>query len=253
MKSLGYQRYEGSWRSSQEISLMKQADRVTAGEVAAKKRLERLRRELDKPETAEHAAEQIRMIDDPLAVSSLSQAIRAEPVARARLLYVEALAHIDTVDAVGALLALAVDYPDREVRWQATKQLKQARPTQVVPPLLASLFGPDNGRINRAAAVLGEVGDRSVVQPLIKVLVTNHQVVTEPGSGGKTSATFTPGGGGLSLGGSLKTSTVRVENRQVLEALIKLTDVNYGWDQSGWKSWWRNQQLSPSTDLRRSP
>ena len=252
MKSLGYQRYEGSWRTSQEISLMKQADQVTAGQVAARKQLERLRRDLDKPALAEQAAEQIRKIDDPLAAQALSQAIKAEPVARARLLYVEAIAHIGTADAVGVLLALALDYPDREVRWQATKQLEQARPTQVVPPLVAALFGSDNSRINRAAAVLGEIGDHSAIEPLIRVLVTNHQVVTDPGSGGKTSAAFSPAGGGLSLGGGPKTSTVSARNRQVLEALVILTEVNFGWDQASWQSWWRKQQLSPTTDLRRS-
>jgi len=29
--------------------------------------------------------------------------------------------------------------------------------------------------------------------------------------------------------------------------------VNYSWDQASWQAWWRGQQLSPETDLRRSP
>jgi HEAT repeat protein len=253
MESLGYQRYEGAWRTSQEISLMKQADTFTAGQVAARQQLERLRRDLDKPATAEQAAEQIRGMHDPLAVPALSQAIQAEPLTRARLLYVEALAHIGTADAVGTLLSLALDHPDREVRWQATEQLEQAPSAQVVPPLVAALAGPHNDRINRAAAVLGRVGDRSAIEPLIRALVTTHVVVTDPGTGGQTSATFTPGGGGLTLGGGPKTSTVSAQNRQVLEALTALTEVNYSWDQASWQAWWRGQQLSPETDLRRSP
>jgi hypothetical protein len=253
MEAMGYQRYEGAWRTSQEIGLMKQADEVTAGQVAARQKLEQLRRDLDKPATAELAAEQIRGLQDPLAVPALAQAIQAEPLARARLLYVEALASIGTADAVGVLLSLALDYPDREVRWQAAEQLEQASPARVVPPLVAALAGTNNDRINRAAAVLGRVGDRSAIEPLIRALVTTHLVVIDPGSGGKTSATFSPGGGGLSLGGGPKTSAVSAHNRHVLEALTALTKVNYGWDQASWQNWWREQQLSPQTDLRRSP
>ena len=43
MAVLGYQRYRGSWRTAQEISLIEQAEAAKQGEVAARQRLERLR------------------------------------------------------------------------------------------------------------------------------------------------------------------------------------------------------------------
>lgn len=252
MEALGYQRFDGAWRTAQEISLIKQAKAVTAAEVAARQQLERLRRDLDKPDRAEQAAVAIRELDDPLVVPALVKAVATDPVPRARLLYVEALGNIQAPAAVQALLALAIDHADREVRWQATEQLTQAHATQVVPPLVAALSGPDNDRINRAAAVLGRVGNRSAIEPLIGALATRHTVVTDPGSGGQTSASFSPGSGGLALGGGPKTRTVLAKNRQVLEALVALTDVNYGWDRDAWRAWLLAQQLPPETDLRRS-
>jgi len=252
MEALGYQRFEGAWRTAQEISLIKQAKAVTAAEVAARQQLEQLRRELDKPDRAEQAAAAIREIDDPLAVSALVKAVTTEIVPRVRLLYVEALGKIQTPAAVDALLTLAIDHADREVRWQATEQLTKAHAAQVVPPLVAVLNCPDNTKINRAAAVLGRVGNWSAIEPLIHALVTRHTVVTDPGSGGQTSATFSPSGGGLALGGGPKTRTVLAKNHQVLEALVGLTDVNYGWDRDAWRTWLLGQRLPPETDLRRS-
>ena len=57
METLGYHRYRGSWRTQQEIDLDKQAEAVTKSRVVARQRLQRLRRELDKPEAGKNIAE----------------------------------------------------------------------------------------------------------------------------------------------------------------------------------------------------
>ena len=60
MESHGYHRYRGSWRTQQEINLLKQAEAATKSRVEARQRLERLRRELDEPEVSDRVAEDIR-------------------------------------------------------------------------------------------------------------------------------------------------------------------------------------------------
>jgi hypothetical protein len=251
MESHGYHRYQGSWRTEQEILLLKQAEVVTEKKVEARQRLERLRRDLEKSKSSEQVAEEIRRIEDPFSVLALISAINTESVARVRLLYVEALGNIDTGDGIRALLSLVLNHPDSEVRWSAIERLKQRQSIQVVPPLVAALRGNDIYRINRAAVALKTLGDESAVQPLMRVLITQQVVTVGAGSGGKTSATFSPTGGGLALGSSQKTKVVVSQNADVLEALTTLTNKNFGWDQTSWHLWFRNQGVSQTVDIRR--
>ena len=251
MESHGYHRYRGAWRTQQEINLYKQAEAATKSRVEARQRLERLRRELDKSGANEDFATEIRQTNDPFSVMALITAINTDPIPRIRLLYVEALGNIDSADAVGALLSLVLNHADSEVRWSAIEQLKGKESIQVVPPLVAALRGADSNRINHAAFALKTLGDESAVQPLIDVLITRHVVSSGTESGGKTSVTFSPTGGGLALGGNQKTKAVSLQNAQVLEALTTLTNVNYGWDQSRWHLWFLNQGVPPAIDIRR--
>lgn len=72
-------------------------------------------------------------------------------------------------------------------------------------------------RINRAAEVLGRLGVSSAVDSLVKVLITVHTAVVSDGnSEGSTNATFTPSGGGLSMGGGAKRIKVESKNEAVL-------------------------------------
>ena len=251
MESHGYHRYRGSWRTQQEINLLKQAEAATKSRVEARQRLERLRRELDEPGVSERVAEEIRRTNDPFSIVALITAINKDPSPRVRLLYVEALGNIDSTDAIGALVSLILNHSDSEVRWSAIEELKDKDSIQVVSLLVAALSGTDSHRINRAAFALRTLGDESAIKPLINVLITQKVVSPSPESGGKTSVTFSPTGGGLALGGNQKTKVVSLQNAQVLEALTTLTNVNYGWDQSRWHLWFLNQGVSSAIDIRR--
>ena len=87
--------------------------------------------------------------------------------------------------------------------------------------------------------------------PLVDVLETEQIVVVGGGSEGATSATFTPTGGGLSLGSTAKRQKTRVQNQQVLEALVRLTGVNFEWNATAWRAWLSSRQGPPDIDLRR--
>ena len=251
MESHGYHRYRGSWRTQQEINLLKQAEAATKSRVEARQRLERLRRELDEPGVSERVAEEIRRTNDPFSIVALITAINKDPSPRVRLLYVEALGNINSTDAIGALVSLILNHSDSEVRWSAIEELKDKDSIQVVSLLVAALGGTDSHRINRAAFALKTLGDESAIKPLINVLITQKIVSPSSESGGKTSVTFSPTGGGLALGGNQKTKAVSLQNAHVLEALTTLTNVNYGWDQSRWHLWFLNQGVSSTVDIRR--
>jgi hypothetical protein len=154
---------------------------------------------------------------------------------------------------VAALVVAALDHADDETRVAAVERLVVIGPHAAVPPLVAALHGPDNARVNRAAEALGRLGVPSAVGPLIDALQTKHVVVQGDGTGeGSMTAAYTPAGGGLSMGGGPKKTTVVAKNDRVLEALITLTGKNFEWDATAWRAWLATSQSpAPGYDPRR--
>ena len=252
MTARGFVRYRGMWRTVQEIELIERADRVNLAQREWTIRLERLRKRLDDPRQAEAAVEEIREIADPFAVPALAAALGKERMPRVRADYVEALSHIRGAEAMTALVSVAVDHADPETRILAVERLVDIGPEIAAQAIAGALGGADNARINRAAEALGRLGSASAVGPLIGALETEHMLVAGGGAPeGSTTATFTPSGGGLSMGGGPKRQKTRVQNQRVLEALVKITGENFDWNTAAWRAWQANRQLPPDFDPRR--
>lgn len=253
MARLGFIRHGRAWRTAQEIEIIEREEKAAAARREWKTRLERLRRRLDVPTESAAAVEDIRGISDPFAVQPLAEALLAEPVPRVRGLYIESLSRIPSPDALASLVAVALDHSDAETRIAAVERLAAIGAAHAVPPLAAALASADNAQVNRAAEALGRLGAAAAVQPLIAALETEHvSVVSDGRAPGSTTATFTPSGGGFSMGGGPKRVTVKRRNDRVLEALIALTGVNFQWDQAAWRAWLANERsLPPEYDLRR--
>lgn len=252
MAKLGYHRHSGGWRTVQEIEIIERNEKTALAQKQWNKKLERLRQDLATGAAAD-AAEGLAEITDPQAVPALTAALASDPLRRVRLLYMESLLRIGTPAAQAALVAAAVDHPDPETRIDATDRLAKLAPQAAANALAAALTGPDNARINRAAAVLGRLGVATVVPRLVNVLETRHVVTVGDGPPeGSTTATFTPSGGaGLSMGSSRRQVAVPMKNEQVLEALVRLTGENFGWDLTAWRGWLARQRAPASIDLRR--
>ena len=252
MTARGFVRYRGMWRTVQEIELIERSDRVNLAQKEWTIRLERLRKRLDDPRQAEAAVEEIREIADPFAVPALAAALGKERMPRVRADYVEALSHIRGPEAMTTLVSVAVDHADPETRILAAERLVDIGPEMAAQAIAGALGGADNARINRAAEALGRLGSASAVGPLIGALETDHMLVVGGGAAeGSTTATFTPSGGGLSMGGGPKRQKTRVQNQRVLEALVKITGENFDWNTAAWRAWQANRQLPPDFDPRR--
>jgi hypothetical protein len=251
MAARGFVRYRGSWRTVQEIELIERAERANVARKEWTGRLERMRKRLEQPAQTEAAAEEIREISDGFAVPALVAALADEPQQRVRALYVEALARISGPDAAQALLAVAVDHVDPETRVLAVEQLAAIDAIGAAQAIVPALAGSDNPRINRAAEALGRLGVASAVGPLIAVLETEHVVVVDAAAEGSTTATFTPSGGGLSMGGGPKRRKQRVQNQRVLEALVALTGANFDWNAQAWRAWLASRETPADFDPRR--
>jgi hypothetical protein len=247
MAALGWTRFRGAWRTAQEIELIERAEAANLAEKQWNQRLARLRGQLDQPRAADRAAEELREISDPHAVPAIAAALATEPVFQVRGWYVESLARIRSAAAFQSLVAIALDHPDSETRIVAVERLETIGSEQAMPGLVAGLAGGDPARVNRAAEALGRLGDRSVILPLVSVLEM-RQVVTAAGPPpGSTSATFSPtGGSGLSMGGGPTQRVVMVRNERVLEALVALTGVDFGWDAAAWRQWFASERQPPA-------
>ncbi|MFM8635925.1 MAG: HEAT repeat domain-containing protein [Planctomycetia bacterium] len=252
MAALGYQRHGGSWRTAQEIAIIERNARTNVAQKEWNKKIERLRRDVAGGNDSDRAAEELQEIADPHAVPAITAALAAEPNRRVRLLYLNALTRIRDPSARMALVAAAVDHPNPETRIDAAEKLAELAPREAANAISAALAGPDNGRINRAAAALERIGVPTVVPALIASLETRHVVTVGDGPPeGSTTATFTPEGGGLSLGSSRKQVAVPFKNEQVLEALVSLSGKNFGWDVAAWRAWLARQRAPATIDLRR--
>jgi hypothetical protein len=252
MTARGFVRYRGMWRTVQEIELIERSDRVNLAQKEWNIRLELLRKRLDDPRQAEAAVEEIREIADPCAVPALAAALGKERMPRVRADYVEALSHIRGPEAMTTLVSVAVDHADPETRILAAERLVDIGPEMAAQAIAGALGGADNARINRAAEALGRLGSASAVGPLIGALETEHMLVAGGGAPeGSTTATFTPSGGGLSMGGGPKRQKTRVQNQRVLEALVKITGENFDWNTAAWRAWQANRQSPPDFDPRR--
>lgn len=247
MAALGLVRYRGAWRTAQEIELIERDEAATVAQKQWNAKLARLRRQLEQPASADRAAEELAEISDPLAVPALAAALAAEPVFRVRASYVQSLGHIRTPDAVQVLISTAADHPDAETRFAAVERLVAIGPHQAVPPLVAALASSDNARVNRAAEALGRLGVPTAIEPLIAALETRHVTVVGAGQpAGSTSATFTPQGGGLAMGGGPKRQVVAVRNDRVLAALVALTGQHFEWNADAWRAWLVNERSLPA-------
>ncbi len=252
MTGRGYIRHSGAWRTPQEIELLERSERTTAAEKEWAARLRRLRSQVDDPAASAAAAEAIRETVDPHAVPSLVAEVAREHLRTVRTWYLEALGRIGSADAVRALVVTAIDHADAETRLEAAEELAARYASQVVPAVVVVLGDADNARVNRAADLLGRLGDASAVAALIEALETRHTVVTSDGTPeGSTTATFTPSGGGLSLGGNRQTQVVTVRNPSVHEALVALAGVDFQWDTAAWRSWLANRDAPAGFDPRR--
>lgn len=258
-RSQGYEDYRGRRRLMQEITLIEEKRKQDLAEREWMQRLHTLRSMLNTA-TAAKAQEQLLAIKDPRAVSTIADYLRREKLRPVKLIYVHVLANIADSPSIRVLVASSLVDEDEEVRVACLDRLVELDAPGVATFYLKALTDRDNFRVNRAAYALARLGDASTIAPLIDALVTKHTFVYEaPKSGGPDTITSTfrndqaahaagrptlPGrSSGVSMGGGKKTVTERIQNQEVLTALLKLTGgTNYGYDQAAWRGWLESQE-----------
>jgi len=251
----GYEYHKGRWRTSVEVKSMRAEEAVDALRNAWLSKLRNLRSQLLGPRAAEAQAS-ILAIDDPHAVKALVQMLMSDPLRKAKMLYINSLANIGDGAALQALILVSVNDPDEEIFHACLDVINRSNDPRAVHAYIDLLKNHNNVRVNRAAAALARLQNRSAIKPLIEALVTTHYVTVTRGNStpGGVTTSFSRGAAdgicqtppriieGLSAGRKTTVAAKRTANHQVMGALVDLTGMNYGYNQNAWRRWHLVQQ-----------
>ncbi len=240
-----------AWITQQEADLLDSRDKQLKAEAEWRQKISRWRAWLD-GNRAEQGAKNLRAIDDPMAIVGLADRLtkKLDPRTDARLIYVEALARINTQQARGPLAACAMDDPVEEVRLSSLDELQKHKDDAVTAYFVGRMRNKhaSNADINRAGVALGRIKDPSAIEALIESLVTRHYEVIQPAGGpGGMTTTFNKNGGpggGIAMNQKPKLIPHDLQNQDVLDALVSITGQNFGYDQRAWATWYRNQKAA---------
>lgn len=271
MTARGFVKHKGKYVLAQELELIQQEERVSEAEKTWFKKVRMWHGWLEggHPVRESEALSQLKAIKEPDAVAALSKTFRNSEIDEQRLLYVEILGRINGEKPLQPLVVQSLWDESREVRAAAIKGVRKRDIDKALPAYAKALKNGVNAIVNRAGVALGEMGNDTVIPPLIDALVTRHSytiIVPDPGvggfraDGGMTDPTQTPlppsiaaqlATGQLPYGVQVnsplapRTKEVPVErdeeNPDVLNALTLLTGENFGFDEPAWRSWYNAQ------------
>ncbi|MCL6502729.1 MAG: HEAT repeat domain-containing protein [Pirellulales bacterium] len=252
MTSRGYVRVGSRWKLPQEIELEEQQRKA---ELAAKEwygRLKRWRGWLDSASRSEQGWQEISQITDPAAIPAIAQYLGEEQDPRIRKLYIDVLAQINAPEGYRIMTLSSLNDPDQEVRLTCLDYLDNEPRPAVVEMYIKHLRHKDNAVVNRAAVGLARMKDPSAIPPLIDALVTTHKFLVDNTPAGQTTAGFGTGGGAFQFGGGPKYVSRKLQNPDVLDALVLLSDgMNFQYDSDAWKRWYASQKTNTAIDARR--
>ncbi|GAA4439815.1 HEAT repeat domain-containing protein [Bremerella cremea] len=257
MRQQGYVRDGGRWRFPQDIKMKEQESSNEDKQVEWRKQVRIWKSWLKRGgDRAQEAANGLRTVKDPYAGLALVELLDGEDNASIKQLVVEGLSNIKTAQTTMALVNLAANDPNDTVRDLATIGLENRDNQVAVSFLIKQLKSSDNTQVNRAAIVLGRLKHPASVLPLMDALVTTHKFqVTKGGDPGRTNAAFSnQGGGGMSFG-QPKAQVIEQDltNAAVLVALKEILgdQVDFQFNEAGWKTWYANKKIPLTVDMRR--
>jgi hypothetical protein len=261
MTALGKVPYKGDWMYPQEIEIVEKKAEATRQRQEWVANLKRWSDWFGGPKE-QTARANIAAIVDPAAFPALQDAMKPDnyPVKKRTIpdplaeMYVQALGRIGNYEAYKLLADLSLIDPYDEVRAASLDLLLKDPQPSIVNHYMQQLRSTDNLVVNRAAYALKRFKDERAVSPLIDALVTKHKfAVTSGNSGGGMSASNGPGGPGLSMGSRTDVFTKDIENMEVLNALITITNgTNYQYNIDAWKQWYAGRRKNKFQDARRS-
>jgi hypothetical protein len=250
----GLVRYEGAFRTQQEIELLERARHWKQVENDWREKLARWRRQLTRGSAAqrEEAANELETLRDPLAGVGLAKWLTTEQNIEILRGLIQIALQVPAPAPIEALAEISLRHPNEEIRHECLEQLAKRPSAGLTSRYVKGLRSNDNAEVNRAAYALGYLRADDAIGPLIEALITEHKLATGAAQGGGDTYSFTPSSGGFSMGGKKAPFViVPMNNTLVLSALVELTHKNFQFDQEQWKNWLAAQAQLEQVSIRR--
>lgn len=270
MLSRGFVRYNGRWRTHQQVQLLEERRLIKAAQVAWYVKLKRWRESLGTPQARDNQID-FSLIRDPMAMHGLVRLLGQEGNLKLQRLYVETLGNLDGNVALRFLMDHSVFQNNPDHREMCMIEVLKHRHPLMIEHYSRFLESYDNGLANRAADCLGALGYPSAVIPLSNALrtrVIQREFRQSPGESKphEVNAVFhysrEPAAIRFDVDGppaTLRMTTLDqfledsqsehiiawVENPNVYSALRNLTGGrDFGFHAGAWKAWYTQQQVS---------
>jgi hypothetical protein len=258
-RTRGYTRAGGKWRSqiALQVSEVIESGKSSLGDM--KDGFGKWKRAISKMSDSEVSSQQVAAVRElqqlltPNSISFICQQFDEEKRESVQQVYLEAIATQKNRFALGKLVDVTVTHSRPAIRERALAYLKQFDSDEVALQAISYLGNAENSVVANAGVLLGETQSSRAILPLIKHLKTRH-TVKNPAAGkeGQISGNFNnQGGDGLSLGGGgPPTLNIVVENKDVEDALKRITKLNLGKNQADWMAWYIQNHTLNEVNLR---
>ena len=254
MRERGYVKHGGKWRLPQAIELEKKRKEVEVAERSWFRNLRIWRGWLDGSKD-QRARVNVREIDDPAATKALIHYLKEADNYDHKTLYATALSKIGSTEAIEELAMATIKTANENFRYEVLDLLAQKKPPRAVEVYIAALKSKVNDEVNHAGVGLAYMKNPVAIRPLIDALVTTHKRKVG-GKSGQISPTLSNDGRGnsstgLGLGGGAKIISENLPNRDVLDALVELTNEDFDYDRRAWKKWYASRKKPAAVGGRR--
>lgn len=286
-ESQGYIKHNGKWMLPQEKELADTQGEKSKSrqEIYKKIKLWKTWLKSEKSERYAEALAGLKSLKDPSAVKPLFEIFTdKKSVDSDRLVLVDVLAGIPGGESSICLVKVALNDNVEGNRQAAAGRLKDRKSPELLGEVLKYLKNNDNEKVNRAAVILAEIGDSSIYAALVNALVTKHKYTHEPdirdmvqtqqGSSQRLGGTSVQPDGSITqpsvmtrlraegrikdqqkntVGWQQPQTQVVVEvlqNQEVLNALTRLTEQNFGFEKGRWLKWIKDDERARSSKIK---
>ena len=280
MELQGYVKHNGKYVTHLEMELLEKTETERAAEQVWYPKVKMWVGWLggrDQRRVAE-GLQNLRSIQDPDAVGALWNFLGQQQNSDYRQLFVEVAGQLKGPKPVRRLSQSLLNEGYEPVFRLALATIDEDQRIEVVKYCLPGLKNKSNDVVQRAAIVVGQFGDERVIPDLIDALITTHRYkilvpdtsndvsmgiasngspsLLAPGSSGNVPNNIEmlnrlgqlPHGYTVNDTAPKRMRSVLVKkdlrNTQVLEALQKLTQQDFGYDQRDWQRWWAVKQAA---------
>jgi hypothetical protein len=273
----GFVKHKGKYLGTSDVTATLAEERATEAQRELSKKVKQWHTWLTgaHSDLRARAESELAALRDPDAVPALARALRSDSGDERRLFFVKVLSQIDGDRPVPALAAQSLQDESEIVRAAALRCVQQKNGQQAIAVYVRALKNPENVVVNRAGAALGELGQESALSPMIDALVTRHEYTVEVPNPepfictegqNNTGNVVLPPSVALRLLSSgimplvaqnmpkpvpgqepekeMMTVTFQrdEENPEVLAALARITEENYGFDKQTWRKWYNTHK-----------